>query len=268
LDDEQSPKKKRTSIPKKVRIDTWNICCGKNVIEGKCFCCKCIVRQEDSECSHFISVKNGGTNEIGNLRICCRNCNRSMGDQNMHEYMKQYGYDKIINTPSQVTETENECKNNSVPTTNNTTQVLTQNDVKTMLNEFHKEHSTDNANINSVKREAEIERKIRDDVEKEMRLKMKEETLYRKELDLVKKELEIKLQEDSLNIKKTELKVQEENIISEKKKLEIKYNEYNKMMDELKKKEQDLTTKYTIVNKDKDTGNISSPSNIELGLNA
>jgi 5-methylcytosine-specific restriction endonuclease McrA len=88
-------KKKRTSIPKKVRLDVWAIHCGKNNIEGKCLCCKCIVRQDDFECSHFVSVKNGGTDDIDNLRICCKGCNRGMGSKNIDDFMKKYGYDKI-----------------------------------------------------------------------------------------------------------------------------------------------------------------------------
>ena len=44
------------------------------------------------DCGHIVSEKDGGTQEITNLRPICSACNNSMGTQNMIEYIKTYGF--------------------------------------------------------------------------------------------------------------------------------------------------------------------------------
>ena len=64
---------------------------------GKCYCCGTTIRliPKNYECGHIRSIKNGGTDEISNLRPICFGCNRSMGTTHMKYYMAKYGYDKI-----------------------------------------------------------------------------------------------------------------------------------------------------------------------------
>lgn len=83
-------KKRKTSIPKKIREETWYIHNGYNSMNGKCFCCEGEIRFTSWECGHIISDANGGPTNTSNLVPLCFECNRSMGKKNMREYMSQY----------------------------------------------------------------------------------------------------------------------------------------------------------------------------------
>lgn len=51
----------------------------------KCFACK---RDADPwECGHMLSVKHGGRSELDNLRVLCKECNRSMGCMHIVEFI-------------------------------------------------------------------------------------------------------------------------------------------------------------------------------------
>ena len=89
----EESKKKKQQIPKAVRVHVWNLYIGPNIIEHRCLCCKkTLIKNTDFEVGHIISEKEGGTQEISNLRPICSPCNLSMGTTNMVEYVKRYGY--------------------------------------------------------------------------------------------------------------------------------------------------------------------------------
>jgi len=82
----------RKSVPSAVRATVWDKYMGP-FTEGECFCCsrdKITVFNWDA--GHIISVKYGGTDHVDNLRPICRNCNSSMGTQNMIEFMNKCGF--------------------------------------------------------------------------------------------------------------------------------------------------------------------------------
>ena len=61
------------------------------------FCCGQEIRINSPnkyECGHVLSVKNGGSDRLCNLRPICVSCNRSMSSEHMRDYMIYYGYDK------------------------------------------------------------------------------------------------------------------------------------------------------------------------------
>jgi 5-methylcytosine-specific restriction endonuclease McrA len=80
-------------VPKGVRIDVWDHYIGSEIASHKCLCCKkTTISQSMFECGHVVSIKDGGTEEIENLRPICSKCNKSMSTQNMKEYVLKYGY--------------------------------------------------------------------------------------------------------------------------------------------------------------------------------
>lgn len=83
-------KKRRISIPKKIREETWYTHNGYDSMNGVCFCCEGEIRFTSWECGHIISDANGGPTNVSNLVPLCFECNRSMGKKDMREYMKQY----------------------------------------------------------------------------------------------------------------------------------------------------------------------------------
>lgn len=84
-------KPQRKSIPKKIKEMTWNKWIGKEKGTEKCVCCNDKeISQLDFECGHIISVNDGGHDEVDNLRPICKSCNRSMGTQNMKEFIQTY----------------------------------------------------------------------------------------------------------------------------------------------------------------------------------
>ncbi|MCA9367132.1 HNH endonuclease [Candidatus Kaiserbacteria bacterium] len=53
--------------------------------DGKCWYCGVDVG-DDYEVDHFIPLADGGSNDVGNLRISCMPCNRSKGSKDPHEW--------------------------------------------------------------------------------------------------------------------------------------------------------------------------------------
>jgi hypothetical protein len=91
--DAAESKKKKASIPKKVKTDVWNTYIGADINKHRCLCCKkTIISNTDFDVGHVVSEACGGTLEIGNLRPICAACNHAMGTRNMVEFVKTYGY--------------------------------------------------------------------------------------------------------------------------------------------------------------------------------
>ena len=80
---------KRKSIPKAVRDKLWqqNF---PDTLTGLCYCCSKTLDYHSFHASHIISVKNGGSDNINNLKICCITCNLSMGTRNLEEFKSIY----------------------------------------------------------------------------------------------------------------------------------------------------------------------------------
>jgi len=80
----------RRRIPKKLRSDLWIKYCGEKY-NGKCYVNPNHKVTIDSfHCGHVKAVKNGGTNNIDNLRVICSGCNLSMGIQNLEDYKREH----------------------------------------------------------------------------------------------------------------------------------------------------------------------------------
>ena len=93
-----SSKKKpaKEKIPSAVKRIVWNTYIGKDNLKGTCLCCNSEeVTVTNFECGHVKSEKNGGEVTVYNLRPICSNCNKSVGANDMDDFMKRYG----ISTP-------------------------------------------------------------------------------------------------------------------------------------------------------------------------
>ena len=83
----------KKQIPKAVKSHIWDHYIGRHINEHRCLCCKkAYIRNTDFVTGHVISESNGGTLEINNLRPICAVCNHGMGEMNMVDYVKKYGY--------------------------------------------------------------------------------------------------------------------------------------------------------------------------------
>jgi 5-methylcytosine-specific restriction endonuclease McrA len=83
----------KKQIPKAVKSHIWDHYIGRHINEHRCLCCKkAYIRNTDFVTGHVISEANGGTLEINNLRPICAVCNNGMGQMNMVDYVKKYGY--------------------------------------------------------------------------------------------------------------------------------------------------------------------------------
>ncbi len=90
--EKEDSKKKKQSIPKQIKTIVWNNYIGHDIIKHKCLCCKkAMISNTDFHVGHVMSEKNGGTQEINNLRPICSCCNHSMGTENMIDYVVKYG---------------------------------------------------------------------------------------------------------------------------------------------------------------------------------
>jgi 5-methylcytosine-specific restriction endonuclease McrA len=81
-------KPKKQIIPSTLKRLVWNKYIGQEFGEGKCQCCKLSdILQISFNCGHIISESMGGETILSNLKPICQNCNSSMGNKNMEEFM-------------------------------------------------------------------------------------------------------------------------------------------------------------------------------------
>jgi len=88
--------KEKRHIPgwKATREKVWAHYFGSKSV-GKCYCCSIRIYKDwhvDKKgwhCSHVVAYSLGGSNELPNLRCCCRTCNLSMGTKNLYVYKKE-----------------------------------------------------------------------------------------------------------------------------------------------------------------------------------
>lgn len=81
---------KRKTIPLRLRKQVWENTQNPKLSDGFCTVCRTPVHILNFECAHIQSVADGGPTTLENLVVCCNICNRSMGKQNLYEYMETY----------------------------------------------------------------------------------------------------------------------------------------------------------------------------------
>ena len=77
-------------MSKCIRREVWNRYIGEEKGTHTCFCCDItIMSQCIFEVGPVISVHDNGDLSIGNVRPICSLCNKSMGNQNILEFIKE-----------------------------------------------------------------------------------------------------------------------------------------------------------------------------------
>ncbi len=86
---EEREEYKRKSIPKSVKNKLWHRFFGGR-FKGECPICSNSIQRDNFEAGHIIAVAEGGDNNIDNLKPLCKNCNRSMGSENLEDFKRRY----------------------------------------------------------------------------------------------------------------------------------------------------------------------------------
>jgi 5-methylcytosine-specific restriction endonuclease McrA len=81
---------RKQHIPKKLKNMIWDRYVGKEKGIGYCYCCNEEIDSKNFEAGHIIPEARGGPTNAENLRPICSCCNKSMGIQNMDEFMAKY----------------------------------------------------------------------------------------------------------------------------------------------------------------------------------
>ena len=85
------PPKRRTSIPRVIKLLSWDHHVGPYVGRTKCICCQeRVISMGEFEAGHIIAVAKGGPTTVWNLLPICSTCNRSMGTMNMSTFVATY----------------------------------------------------------------------------------------------------------------------------------------------------------------------------------
>lgn len=81
------------NIPSALRHEAWKRYISDLYLKGKCFCCRTSeIEVTNFDCGHIISRKNGGPVTLENLRSICGQCNKSMGTNDMDEFINSCGF--------------------------------------------------------------------------------------------------------------------------------------------------------------------------------
>ena len=91
-------RKRKPGIPKVKRDQVWEqYMSGRH--KDKCLCCfNTEISSNRFQCGHVLSRKEGGTEDVSNLRPICQGCNSGMGATHMKVYMKEHYPHNIENT--------------------------------------------------------------------------------------------------------------------------------------------------------------------------
>ena len=93
--DTSKEKNKRKKVPKAVKESIWKKYISEIELKGKCFVgCGTDIQINNFEAGHVIPVCEGGENTIENLRPICSLCNKSMGTQNLNDFIKSFGFER------------------------------------------------------------------------------------------------------------------------------------------------------------------------------
>jgi len=82
----------RDNIPKRLALQVWKEYQDdkKDVLKGKCWCCKNKLKRDNFVCGHVISVLRGGQTHFQNLRPICTQCNTDCGIENLDDFKTKY----------------------------------------------------------------------------------------------------------------------------------------------------------------------------------
>jgi hypothetical protein len=80
---------KRKKIPTSARHKLWRKYFNDK-INGSCYVCNVDITIDNFHAGHIISVRNGGSNNINNLKVICSLCNLSMGFLNLEIFKDKY----------------------------------------------------------------------------------------------------------------------------------------------------------------------------------
>lgn len=92
----QQVKTKKKTIPKVLKNAVWDKYIGQDKGIGNCYCCQSNIDSKHFECGHIISEQDGGDITLDNLRPVCSLCNKSMGTQNMSDFISKLKQDSKI----------------------------------------------------------------------------------------------------------------------------------------------------------------------------
>jgi hypothetical protein len=102
----------RKSIPMAVRKTVFTKFINTddpNKLIGECFIgCGKNITIDDFELGHVLAHSMGGKDTIDNLRPICSGCNKSMGNENLHDFKEKYGFN-IIEDPDYFKNKIDEC---------------------------------------------------------------------------------------------------------------------------------------------------------------
>jgi 5-methylcytosine-specific restriction endonuclease McrA len=80
------------SLSKTIRQLVWNRYIGARWGWGYCWSCNStMITAFEYECGHVMARSKGGEDTVENLRPICGLCNRSMGTENMMDWMNRQG---------------------------------------------------------------------------------------------------------------------------------------------------------------------------------
>jgi 5-methylcytosine-specific restriction endonuclease McrA len=91
LSTKPAPKRRKTAIPKSLKVVVWDNTFGLHIGQTHCPVCNHhIISQMDFHCGHIIPECEGGETKAYNLRPICAKCNLSMGRKNLKDFHKKY----------------------------------------------------------------------------------------------------------------------------------------------------------------------------------
>lgn len=85
-------------ISSQMKLSVWNSYYGSKKTIGKCSCVNCInyVTSNSFYCAMYLSSKNGGTKQPGNLKPVCASCYSVLKDKSIEEIQIPYSYNSIF----------------------------------------------------------------------------------------------------------------------------------------------------------------------------
>lgn len=87
----KTTRKRKTYIPKALKIAVWKTNIGLEVGTTLCMVCKTnTINQMDFHCGHVVPEALGGATCLSNLRPICAKCNLSMGTKNLDKFKDTY----------------------------------------------------------------------------------------------------------------------------------------------------------------------------------
>lgn len=139
------------NIPKTVRSKIWTTYINEKDAVGMCYVgCGKQIRLDYFECGHVISQKFGGNATIENLRPICGECNKSMGTQNMKEFVVKYGLKSQLLNEVDKAICVNDIQHNTTKPISGTLIHITKNNLNLMFDNMSNTIKFLNQNYNQV----------------------------------------------------------------------------------------------------------------------